>query len=437
MSLLELDLSKTIDKRWAHQNALSSFATVHIEPPSKPIQMPQIHPKTDPTVMNTVLEWHGAKSIKVNKRPRPLITEPKDAIIHVTSTTVCGSDLHLYHNEFAGLEKNDILGHECMGIIESVGSGVKNVKVGDRVVVSAIISCGECQYCTQGLFSLCDYTNPSKEMEKNYGHHIAGVFGYSHLLGGYDGCQAEYVRVPFADVNTLKITSDVKDEKVLFLSDIICTGWQATVLGGVQEGTTVAVWGCGPVGLMSVMWSRYRGAKKIVAIDCYEERLEKARSQGAETINFSKTDTLKTLQQLIPGGPDICIDAAGFRFAKGVAHQLQRGLQLETDTPEILREAIMACRKGGTISVVGDYYSTANQFPIGALMEKGLTIRCGQLHAQSYWHDLLKIVEDGKIDPTFVITHTMPLEQGDDAYKMFDEKEDGAIKIVLKTKAAK
>ncbi|CAF1561176.1 unnamed protein product [Didymodactylos carnosus] len=199
----------------------------------------------------------------------------RDAIGRVTSTIVCGSDLHLYHNEFAGLEKNDILGHECMGIIESVGSEVKNVKVGDRVVVSAVISCG------------------------------------------YDGCRAEYVRVPFADVNTLKIKSDVKDEQVLFLSDILCTGWQATVLGGVQEGTTVAVWGCGPVGWMSVMWSRYPGAKKIVAIDCCEERLEKARLQGAEAINFSKTDILKTLQQMIPGGPDICIDAAGFRFAKG------------------------------------------------------------------------------------------------------------------------
>ncbi|CAF1470811.1 unnamed protein product [Adineta steineri] len=438
-NFVEFDQSKCVDKKYGHQHVMSSFTTYPIETirdevRKRPIQPPTITPKYDSNSMSTVLEWHGKKDVRIAQRPKPIITDDSDAIIHVTSSTICGSDLHMYNGDMKGMLSKDIIGHECMGIVESIGPNVKNIKVGDRVVVSAPIACGQCEYCKTGLFSLCDITNDSKVMETMYGHRICGAFGYSHLTGGYDGCQAEWVRVPFADVNLLKIENNrLTDEQVLFLSDIVCTAWHANVLGGVGPGTTVAIWGAGPVGLLTIMWAKYRGAKRIFSIDCIEERLAKARTQGAETIDFSKDNVIETMQKLLPGGPDVCIDAVGFRYTKGMVHKMQRAVFLETDSPEVLDEAIVVVRKGGSVAIIGDYFYKSNQFPIGTFMEKAVTMRGGQLYCQSYWHDLLKIIENGEVDPTFIITHTMELSRAAEAYKMFDEKSDGTIKVVLKT----
>jgi len=398
------------------------------------LKFPKVKPLPDPVHKMQALEWHGNKDVRVVTRPRPMITDPDDAIIHITSTTVCGSDLHLYHNEFAGLEKGDVLGHECMGIVEAVGDNVKNLKVGTRVVVSAVIADGKCYFCKRKQFSLCDTTNPDKGLEATYGCRLSGIFGYSHLLGGFDGGQAEYIRVPYAEVNTLPVPSSLSDEKVLFLSDIACTGWHANELSEVSQGDTVAIWGCGPVGLMAAAWAKFRGAERVISIDKIPYRLQVAQKcLGVEVINASESDVLKTLHALIPGGPDVCIEAAGFRYAQGVLHSAQRTLRLETDTPEILTQAILACRKGGRMAVVGDYYNLANNFPIGALMEKSITFRGGQVFVQKYWKELLGYIESGRFDPTFVITHTLPFEEMARAYKIFDEKEDNSLKIFLKT----
>jgi len=271
-------------------------------------------------------------------------------------------------------------------------------------------------------------------MEKMYGHRTGALFGYSQLTGAYDGGQAEFARVPFADVNCLKITSDLPDEKVLFLSDIVCTGWHANELGNVKEGDIVAIWGCGPIGLMAGMWAKFRGAKRILMIDAVPERLMMAKQKlGAEIIDFTKTDVIKEIQTLVPGGPDVAIDAVGFRFPKTLLHKFQRAFKLETDVPTVLTEAITTVRKAGTVSIVGDYIAYSNQFPIGAMMEKGLTMRGGQVFVQKYWKELLGYIEQGKVDPTFVITHVMPLEHAAQAYKLFDAKENGMIKVILKT----
>jgi len=423
---------------YAHQNVLSCYETATLPKVKQLIVFPLIHPLPDPTGRTMkCLQWHGNKIVRVAERVRPIITEPKDVIVQVTTTSVCGSDLHLYHHAFSGMQDGDILGHEAMGIVESVGPDVKTLQVGDRVVVSAIISCGECSYCMAGLFSNCDCTNPSKEMETLYGHRTAGLFGYSHLTGGYDGGQAEYLRVPYADVNCLKVPPTLTDEQVILLSDVACTAWHANVCGGVGQGNTVAVWGLGPVGLMACMWAKFRGAARVIGIDDVESRLECARAKlGIEVIDFSKVSTVTKLQEMVPGGPDVAIDCAGFRFAKGFMHKLQRSVRLESDSPEVLTECIRSVRKGGTVSVIGDYYSHCNTFPTGAFMEKGLTMRGGQLHCQAYWKDLLGYIEQGKIDPTFIITHVMPLEKGELAYNMFDKRKDGAIKILLKTAIA-
>jgi threonine dehydrogenase-like Zn-dependent dehydrogenase len=329
--------------------------------------------------------------------------------------------------------KGDVLGHEFMGIIQEVGSEVKDLKVGDRVVVSAVIAEGECFFCKNGAFSCCDVTNPSKEMEQLYGQRIAGIFGYSHLTGGYEGGQAEFVRVPFADVNCLKVPESLPDEKVLFLSDIVCTGFHATEMGQVSKDQTVAVWGCGPVGLMAIAWCFFRGAKRVIAIDSVDYRLDCAKNKlGAEIIDFTKQDVVKTLLEMVPGGLDVCIDAVGFRFPKGIMDKLQKTLKLETDTAAILYEAIISVRKAGIVSVVGDYYAFANQFPVGAFMEKGVAMRGGQVFVQKYWKKLLEYIQKGQFDPSFVVTHVMPLEQAAEAYRMFDEKQDGMLKVVLK-----
>jgi len=326
------------------------------------------------------------------------------------------------------------LGHEPMGIVTSVGPTVKDLKVGDRVVVSAVITEGECWYCKNGFPSWCECTNPSKQMEEIYGHRLAGVLGYSELLGGYDGGQAEYVRVPYADLNCLKIPEGVPDEKVLFLSDIMCTGWHGNELGAVGPGQIVAIWGCGPVGLMAAMWAKFRGASRIIVIDKEGYRLDVAKAQfNCEIINASSVDVIQTMKTICPGGPDVAIECVGFRFPQSLVHKVERLLRAETDSPEILTQCITCLRKGGTLAIIGDYYNLANQFPVGAMMEKGIVVRGGQVFVQRYWKYLLQLVLDNKVDPTFVISHTKPLEEAAEAYKMFDRHENNALKIILKT----
>jgi threonine dehydrogenase-like Zn-dependent dehydrogenase len=331
------------------------------------------------------------------------------------------------------LDKGYVFGHEFVGIVESIGSQVSDIKVGDKVVVSAVIAEGNCEYCKRGLFSCCDVTNTSKVMEENYGQKIAGVFGYSKLMGGYQGGQAEYCRVPLADMNCLKVPNDLPDQKVLLLSDVACTGWHANEMGEVSEGQDVAIWGCGPVGLMSAMWAKFRGAKTVVSIDTIPYRLEFAkRHLGVVAIDASKENVTQRLKELFPRGLDVCIDAVGFRYTKGFVHSLEKSLKIETDSPEILNECILAAKKAGKVSIVGDYFAWANQFLIGAMMEKGLTMRGSQVHVQRYWKQLLQWIQEGKVNPDFIFTHTMPLEEASQAYKMFDQKTDNCIKIMLK-----
>eukprot|EP01125_Pyxidicula_operculata_P009882 TRINITY_DN3250_c0_g1_i3.p1 TRINITY_DN3250_c0_g1~~TRINITY_DN3250_c0_g1_i3.p1 ORF type:complete len:357 (-),score=40.64 TRINITY_DN3250_c0_g1_i3:283-1353(-) len=334
-------------------------------------------PSTDPKRSMRAVEWHGSKDIRVGTKPRPIVTDTKDVIVKVTSCTICGSDLHLYHNEIPQMKSGDILGHECMGVVESVGKEVTKIKVGDRVVVSAVIADGTCEYCQKGMYSLCDNTNPSGTQAFMFGgQRTAGLFGYSHLMGGYPGGQAEYIRVPFGDVNCLQIPKDLPDEKFLFLSDVLCTAWHACELGNVSKGDTVAIWGCGPIGLTAAVWSKIRGASKIIVIDSIQYRLDMARSQtDCDVINFSDgTDVRKAVLDLIPGGPNVCIDAVGFRYAKSITHRLEKLVRAETDAIDSLSEAIYACRKGGRVVMIGDYIGLANHFPVGPAMEKGLTL---------------------------------------------------------------
>jgi len=366
----------------------------------------------------------------------PTITDPGDAIMRVTTATVCGSDLHLYHSEFMGLSKGDILGHEAVGIVEEVGPECKTLKPGDRIALSFAISCGNCVYCKKQEFTLCLNTNPTPIMDKLYGDRIGAAFGYTHLLGGYEGTQAQYVRIPIADVNTLKLPDELPDSKGILLSDIACTGWHANELGDVKRGDVVAIWGCGPVGLMAAMWAKFRGASQVICIDNVPERLQAAHDLGCDVINFNQKNVVETVKSMTGLGPDVCIEAAGFRYTQSFLHKVERAIRAESDTPEILEQCIMACRKGGRISIVGDYYSHANHFPIGAMMEKGLTVRGGQAWVQKYWHQLLGYFVNNEVDPSFVITHQFPFEKFAEAYRIFDKKQDGAIKILLTTGAS-
>jgi len=396
---------------------------------------PTTKAKTDPVLTHRAVEFHGNKTVKVNPaRPKPMVTDPDDCVVRITSTTICGSDLHLYHHEFHGTPRGYVLGHEPMGIVESIGPNVKQINVGDRVVVSAVITEGDCWYCKNGFPSLCEGTNPSKRLEEVYGHRLAGIFGYSELLGGYDGGQADYLRVPYADLNCLKVPQDVPDEKVLFLSDIMCTGWHGNELGAVSPGQVVAIWGAGPVGLMTAMWAKFRGAARVIVIDKINYRLLAAQTRlNCEVIDASVVNVVDRMREICPGGPDVAIECVGFRFPESVIHKLERFLRAETDTPEVLSQCITCVRKGGTLAIIGDYYMLANQFPIGALMEKNIVLRGGQVHVQRYWKHLLQLVLDGKVDPTFVISHTKPLEEAEEAYRIFDNHEDNVLKIILKT----
>lgn len=384
--------------------------------------------------------WHGKYDVRVDTVPDPIIVDPTDAIVKITATAICGSDLHLYDGYIPTMESGDILGHEPMGEVVEVGSEVTGLKTGDRVVVPFTISCGHCFFCEKTLYSCCDTSNPNADMaRKAMGHSPAGVFGYSHMLGGFAGGQAEYLRVPYADVGPIKITSDLPDDKVLFLSDIFPTGYMAAENAQIEPGDTVAVWGCGPVAQFVIQSCWMLGAGRVIAIDRVPERLTMAQEHGkAEIIDFEEEDVYDRLMAMTNGrGPDCCIDAVGCE-AHGagsfdaVLDKAKAALYLGTDRPHVLREAIMCCRKGGTVSIPGVYVGLLDQLPMGAAMNKGLTLKMGQTHVQRYLEPLLEKIEEDQIDPSFVITHSLGLDEGPQAYKTFRDKEDGCIKVVLK-----
>jgi threonine dehydrogenase-like Zn-dependent dehydrogenase len=383
--------------------------------------------------------WYGKHDMRVEQVPDPKILNRRDAIVKITSTAICGSDLHLYNGFMPTMEKGDILGHEFMGEIVEVGPDVKDRKVGDRVVTAFPIACGNCFFCKQEMFSLCENSNPNAWMaEKMFGHSPCGIFGYSHLTGGFAGGQAEYARVPFADVGTLKIPEGIPDEQVLFLSDIFPTGYMAAEMCDIKPGDTVAVWGCGPVGQFSMASAYLLGAERVIGIDRIPERLALARDGAkAETINYDEEKVYDALMEMTGGrGPDSCIDAVGM---EGHSHGLdfaydraKQALMLETDRPIALREAIMCCRNGGNVSVIGVYGGFIDKFPMGSFMNRSLTMKTGQCHVQRYWDQLLDHIQNGDIDPSFVITHRMRLDEAPGGYDIFNGKEDSCIKIVLK-----
>jgi threonine dehydrogenase-like Zn-dependent dehydrogenase len=383
----------------------------------------------------------GKKDIRVENVPDPKILNTHDAIVRITSTAICGSDLHLVNGFVPSMEKGDILGHEFMGEVMEVGRSVKNLKVGDRVVVPFPIACGECDMCRRDLFACCENTNPNAWMaEKLWGHSPCGIFGYSHLTGGYAGGQAEFARVPFADVGPLKVPAGMTDDQALFLSDILPTGYMGADFCDLKGGEVVAVWGAGPVGQFAIASARMLGAERIIAIDRFPYRLRMARERAGatDTINYSEENVLETLTELTGGrGPDACIDAVGMEaHGHGVVYAYDRAKQatrMQTDRPTALREAIMACRNGGIVSVVGVYGGFIDKFPMGAVLNRGLTIRAGQCHVHRYMKPLLERIERGDIDPTFVITHHAPLNAAPEMYDTFLNKEDECVKVVLRT----
>jgi threonine dehydrogenase-like Zn-dependent dehydrogenase len=377
--------------------------------------------------------------MRVEEVPDPKILNRQDAILKVTSTAICGSDLHLYNGFMPTMEKGDILGHEFMGEVVEVGPDVRNLKVGDRVVTAFPISCGKCFFCQRQDYSLCENSNPNAWMaEKLFGHSPCGIFGYSHLTGGFAGGQAEYARVPFADVGTLKIPEELPDEKVLFLSDIFPTGYMGAEMCDIKPGDTIAVWGCGPVGQFAMASAYLLGAERVIGIDRFPERLAMARNGAkAETINYEEQNVYEVLMEMTGGrGPDACIDAVGLEaHSHGVSYaydRMKQAMGQESDRPIALREAIMCCRNGGTVSVIGVYGGFIDKFPMGSVMNRSLTIKTGQCHVQRYMKPLLERIQKGEIDPSFVITHPMRLEDAAEGYKIFSDKEDECIKIVLK-----
>lgn len=383
--------------------------------------------------------WHGKSDVRVDTVDDPKIQEPTDAVIRITSTAICGSDLHLYDGYMPTMMAGDVIGHEPMGIVEEVGKSVTKIKPGDRVVVPFTISCGTCWFCERTMFSLCDTSNPNAAIARTMmGQSPAGLFGYSHMLGAFPGGQAEYLRVPFADVGPQKIPDGIPDEQVLFLSDIFPTGYMGAENAEIEPGDTVAIWGCGPVAQFAIRSAWMLGAGRVIAIDCVPERLKMAEAGKAETINFEKEKVYDRLMEMTNGrGPDRCIDCVGAEAHAGgsldaVLDKAKATVGLTTDRAHVLREAIICCRKGGTISVPGVYIGFPDKLPFGAAMNKGLTFKMGQTHVQRYTEPLLRKIQNGEIDPSFVITHRVPLEDAPAAYKMFRDKKDECIKVVLK-----
>jgi threonine dehydrogenase-like Zn-dependent dehydrogenase len=382
--------------------------------------------------------WQGTRDLRVQQVPDPDIVNPRDAVVRVTATAICGSDLHLYNGHIPAMHKGDVLGHEFMGEVVALGSGVDNLAVGDRVVVPFAIACGRCYYCTHDLWSLCDNSNPNAWLaEASYGHSGAGIYGYSHLYGGYAGGQAEYVRVPFADVGCLRIDGDLSDEAVLFLTDAFPTGYMAAENCSIGRGDVIAVWGCGPVGQFAIRSAYLLGAEKVIAIDNVPERLRMAAAGGAEVLNYDQVDVLAMLREMTGGrGPDACIDAVGMEAqghgAVAAYDRVKHALKLQTDRPTALREALLACRKGGVVSLPGVYGGVLDKVPLGAAFAKGLTLRMGQTHVHRYLRPLLERVRNNEIDPSFVVTHRFQLDDAPAAYELFRKHDEGCVKVVLR-----
>lgn len=384
--------------------------------------------------------WMGKRDVRVQNVPDPQILNSQDAIVKITSSAICGSDLHLYNGFIPSMESGDILGHEFMGEVVEVGPSVSRLKKGDRVVVPFPISCGSCLSCSDGMFACCENSNPNAWMsEKLWGHSIAGVFGYSHMMGGFAGGQAQYARVPYADVGPLKVPEHLSDEKVLFLSDILPTGYMGAEMCNIKPGDVIAVWGCGPVGQFAIACAKMLGAERVIAIDRVPFRLAMAKDGAGATdiLNYEQVNIQEALKEMTGGrGPDACIDAIGTE-AHGVGMEYaydraKQALMLQTDRPTALRQAIMACRNGGTVSVIGVYGGFIDKFPMGSLMNRSLTMKAGQCHVHRYMKPLLERIEKGEIDPSFIVTHTMPLEQAAYGYSTFLSKEDDCVKVVLK-----
>ncbi len=387
------------------------------------------------------LVWHGKEDIRCDTVTDPEIEHERDAIVKVKGCAICGSDLHLFHNYIPAMMPGDIMGHEMMGEVVEVGSGVNGrLSKGDRVVVPFTIICGECEQCKRGNYSVCETTNRNKQVaDKVFGHTTAGLFGYTHITGGYPGGQAEYLRVPFADTTNIKIPDSISDEQAVMLGDIFPTGWQAAVHCDIEPTDTVAVWGCGPVGQMAIRSALLLGAKQVVAIDCIPERLAMAEAAGAITIDFEQESVLERLNELTDNkGPEKCIDATGMESHVGAGQpdtlldRAKQMLMLESDRPHVLREIIYVCRPGGIISVPGVYSGFSDHVPMGAFMNKGLTMRTGQTHVHRWADELIHRIEQGQIDPSFVITHTAALEQGPEMYRMFRDKQDSCVKVMLR-----
>jgi threonine dehydrogenase-like Zn-dependent dehydrogenase len=383
--------------------------------------------------------WNGVNKVEVENVPDPKILSDRDAIVQISSTAICGSDLHLVDGYVPTMKKGDVLGHEFMGEIVEVGKGVSNLSVGDRVVVPFPIACGACNACERELYSLCENTNPNARLaEKMFGHTTAGIFGYSHLTGGFAGGQSEFARVPFADVGPIKIENGFTDEQVLFLSDVFPTGYMGAEMCDIQGGEVIAVWGAGPVGQFAAASALMLGAERVIVIDRFEYRLEIAeRNSGVETLNYEDVDSVpEALKELTSGrGPDACIDAVGleahFHGPLYAYDRVKQAMRMETERPYALREAIMSCRNGGIVSIVGVYGGLVDKFPLGALMNRGLSIRTGQCHVQRYLRPLLERIENGEIDPSFIITHRLPLDEAPRGYELFKNKQDDCLKVVL------
>lgn len=386
------------------------------------------------------LVWHGKKDVRVETMPDPQIVKPRDAIIKVTSTAICGSDLHIYDGYIPTMKAGDILGHEFMGEVVEVGHGVKNLQAGDRVVVPFTIACGNCFFCKSDYWSLCDNSNTTDGAEivsALYGYTPSGIFGYSHMLGGYAGGQAEYVRVPFADVGCMKVPDGLPDEKVLFLTDIFPTGYMAAENCDIKPGDTVAVWGCGPVGQFAIRSLFMLGAGRVIAIDHHPTRLAMAAEAGAEPMNFEETDILDALRETTGGrGPDACLDAVGMEAhgltPDNIMDRAKAAVMLATDRPHALRQMILACRKGGTVSLAGVYGGMLDKVPMGAAFNKGLTFKMGQTHVHAVLPKLLDHIVQGDLHPDIIISHRMSLEQAADGYRMFDRKEQECRKVILR-----
>jgi len=388
--------------------------------------------------MNAVC-FNGIKNMEVQSKPMPLVSHPRDVLLKVTATSICGSDLHMYTGAAPTMQKGDIVGHEFMGLIEDIGTEVKNFKRGDRIVVAFNIVCGECEYCKRQEYTACACTNPCKLQKEMFGHRTAALYGYTHLFGGVPGGQAEYVRVPLADYNCLLLPDSIPDEKALYLSDVVPTSYHGAELADVKLGNSVGIWGLGPVGLLTARWCQIRKARRIIGIDSVRERLDVARKLGIEVIDFSQQSVVEAIEKLEPEGLDCSIECAGYEYTKTNTHYFERAVGLETDSSEILTEMFICTRKFGRVAVIGVYVGFSNHFPIGILMEKGLTVTGSQSPTQKYWKICMEKIMSGEFDPTFVVTHRGTLADAPSFYKTFHKKQDGFIKCFLRpnTLAAK